>query len=87
MLLAIRAMLGGLALTFRLHALIDRLAVLFGQVGAPYAHVDHTDAERAGFAIELFAHARGELRAFVAHHIEEGGLAEHPAQRGDQQGR
>ena len=46
-----------------------------------------SDAERASFAIELFAHACGELRAFIAHHIEERGLAEHPAQRGDQQGR
>ncbi len=41
---ALRAELGRLALALGLHALIDRLAVLLRQVGAPDAHVDHLDA-------------------------------------------
>ena len=45
LLAALGAELGGLALPLGLHALIDRLAVLFRQVGAADAHVDDLDAE------------------------------------------
>src|SRR5947207_1287509 len=62
---ALSAELGRLALAFGLHALVDRLAVLFRQVGAADAHVDNADPERAGLVIELLAHALGELRALV----------------------
>src|SRR5262249_30625244 len=40
-----------------------------------------------GLAVELLAHARGELRALVAHHLDEGRLAQHTPQRRYQQGR
>jgi hypothetical protein len=58
LLAALAADRSGLTLPFRLHALVDGLAVLFGQVSAPDPHVDHLDAEVACLAVELVAHAR-----------------------------
>ena len=61
---ALGAELRGLALALGLHALVDRLAVLLGQVGAADAHVDHVDAEGLGLAVHLVAdllHDRGAL--------------------------
>ena len=66
--------------------MIDGLAVLLGQIGAADAHVDDRDAERARLVVELLAHLLRQLRALVAHHLDEKGFAEHPAQRRDQQG-
>ena len=84
-LLAFLAALGAefrrLALALGLHALVDGLAVLLGQVGAADAHVDDLDAERPRIVIELIAHQRAELLALVAHHVGERRGAEHAAQR------
>src|SRR5487761_2459691 len=55
LLAALRAEFGGLALPLGLHALVDRLAVLLRQIGAPDPHIDHLDAVAAGFTIELVA--------------------------------
>src|SRR6195256_2824041 len=84
---ALRAEFLRFALALRLHALVDRLAVLLRQIGAPDAHVDHRDAELLGLAVELLAHARHELRALVAHQLGERGLAEHAPQGRVEQGR
>src|SRR3978361_860452 len=46
-----------------LHALVDRLAVLLRQVGAPDAHVDHRDPEGLRLVLELGAHLPHELGA------------------------
>src|SRR4029077_10469676 len=51
LLAALGAEFGGLALSFGLHALIDRLAVLFRQIDTANAHVDDFDAERLRVAI------------------------------------
>src|SRR6478752_8503501 len=53
-----------LALTFGLHALVDRQAVLLRQVGAADTHVDHLDAVLIGLPIELIADARHQVLAF-----------------------
>ena len=52
---ALRAELGRLALPLGLHALIYRLAVLLGKVGAPDTHVDDGDAQGSRFPVELLA--------------------------------
>src|SRR4029077_13639373 len=44
LLATLRAEFGGFALPLGLHALVDRLAVLFRQIGTPDPHVDHLDA-------------------------------------------
>ena len=80
LLTALRAELGGLPLPFGLHALIDRLAVLFREVGAADAHVDHLDAVAVGLMVELLADPRHQRFALVTHHLDEGDLAEHAAQ-------
>src|SRR5207237_2058859 len=77
---ALGAEFGGLALPLGLHALVNRLAVLFGQVGAADAHVDNSDAERLRLGFELLAHTRHQQRAIVLHDMGEGCLAEHAAQ-------
>ena len=48
---ALGAVLRRLALAFRLHPVIDRLAVLFGQVGAAEADIDDIDAETLGLHV------------------------------------
>src|SRR2546423_13898522 len=48
----------GLPLTFGLHALVDRQAVLFRQVGAAGTHVDPPAAVLIGLPVELVADAR-----------------------------
>ena len=70
-----------------MHALIDRLAVLLRQVGAADPDVDDGNAERVGLPTELVAHASHQLRALVAHHLNERALAEHAPHRRNQQGR
>jgi len=69
-----------LALPFGLHALVDGLAVLLGQVGPPDPHVDHLDTEVACLAVELVAHARHQCGALVANHVNERRLPQHPPQ-------
>src|SRR5262249_5193882 len=84
-LLPLRAELGRLALAFGLHPAVHGLAVLLRQVGAADAHVHHVDAEGVRLAVELLADPLHQLRTLVAHHLDEGGLAEDAAERGDQQ--
>ena len=67
LLAALGAEFGRLALALGLHALIDRLAVLLRQVGAPDPHVHHLDAEARASLVELIAHPRHQLGALVAH--------------------
>src|SRR5262245_2225578 len=81
------AVLRGLLLTLGLHALVDRLAVLLRQVGAPYANVDDGDAEGLRLVVELLAHARHQMLALVAHDLRQRGLAQHAAQRRVEQDR
>src|SRR5258708_22247925 len=68
----------GLTLTLGLHALIDGLAVLLRQIGAPDAYVNHLDAEGTRFAVQLIAYARHQRGTLVAHHMDQGGFSEHP---------
>src|ERR671934_226113 len=65
---ALGTILRGLLLTFGLHALVDRLAVLLRQVGASNTHVDYGDAVALRLGIELVAHTRHEMLALVTHH-------------------
>ena len=61
--------LGRLALTFRLHPPVDRLAVGFGQIGAPYAHVHDLDAKIANIVVDLLDRLLHELRrAYCGRH-------------------
>ena len=60
---ALGAELGGLALPLGLHALVDRLAVLLRQIGAPDAHVDDVDAVGLRLVVELLAHPRHQVLA------------------------
>src|SRR5580692_9485183 len=55
LLAALGAEFGGFALPLGLHALVDRLAVLLGQVGPANSHIDHLDAIPVGFLVELVA--------------------------------
>src|SRR5215467_6612710 len=80
LLAALGAEFGGFTLPFRLHALIDRLAVLFRKIDAANADVDDLDAERLRVAIELVAHLHHQRLAAVAHRIGERRCAEHAAQ-------
>ena len=84
---ALRAELGGFALPFRLHALVDRLAVLLRQIGTADPHVDDLDTEVLRLVLELLAHLRHQRAALVADDTRQRVLAEHAAQRRVQQGR
>src|ERR1700730_9572195 len=72
LLAALGAEFGGLALPLGLHALVDGLAVLFRQVGAPDPHIHNLDAVTIGFLVELVADPRHQGFALVAHHLDEG---------------
>ena len=87
LLAALRAELGRLTLTFGLHPLIDRLAVLLRQIRTTNAHVDDLNAVTVGLLVELIADLVHQAFALVTHHLNEGDLAEHTAQRRVQQRR
>ena len=76
---ALRPELLGLALAFRLHALIDGLAVLLRQVGAADAHVDHVDAEAGGLTVHLVPDLGHELRTLAGEHGDQLGPCPAPA--------
>src|SRR6516165_7227614 len=63
-----------------LHALIDRLAVLFRKVDTADADINHLDAERLRVAIELIAHLRHQILAAVTHRVGQRRGAKHAAQ-------
>jgi hypothetical protein len=65
-----------------LHSLVDRLAVLFRQIGTTDAHVDYLDAEALGLAVQLLARAGHKLRTLLADDVRQRRFAEHTAQRG-----
>src|SRR3981081_815662 len=61
---ALAAILPRLLLALGLHAGIDRLAVLFWQIGAPQPHIDNVDAEILSLHRDVVAdlhHDRGPL--------------------------
>ena len=74
---ALRPELFGLALAFRLHALIDGLAGLLRQIGAADAHVDHVGAEAGGLTVRLVPDLGHELRALAGEHGDRLDRAEH----------
>src|SRR6516162_11494175 len=80
LLAALGAKLGGFTLPFGLHALVDRLAILFRKIDAANADVDDLDAEWLRVAIELFAHLIHQRLAAIAYRVGERRRAEHAAQ-------
>src|SRR5262249_31569917 len=66
---ALGAELCRLTLALGLHTLIDRLAVLLGQVRPTNADVDDVDAKLLGLVVELLAYSGHQLRPFVTNHV------------------
>src|SRR5690606_6354639 len=60
--ITLRSDFRSLTLTFRLHALIDRLAVLLRQVGAANTDIHHLDTELDGSAVEGFLNLLHQTR-------------------------
>ncbi len=67
--------------------IVEQLGVDEEEVTADASFVDDLNAERPRIMIELIAHQRTELRALVAHHVGEGGSAQHAPQRRVEQNR
>ena len=82
LLAALRPEFRRLALTFRLHAAVDRLAVRLGKVRAPYAHVHDLDAQITNIVIYLLDRLLHERVALIADDIDEGRPAEHTSNGG-----
>src|SRR5262245_45713031 len=78
---ALRAELRSLALTFGLHALIDRLAGLLGKTRASTPDRDDLDAVGGRLTINQYPDTRHQVGALVAHDVRERHLAKHPTQR------
>ena len=76
---ALRAEFCRFALPFGLHALINGLAILFREVGAPDTHVHHLNALSGRLAVNEFANARHKVRTLIANHMRECYFAQHTA--------
>src|SRR5436309_3493172 len=72
LLAALGAEFGGLALPLGLHALIDRLAVLFGKIGAADPHVDYRGSIAVGFLVAHVADQVQQRIALVTYHTAGG---------------
>src|SRR5260370_8123829 len=66
---ALAAILPRLLLALGLHAGVDRLAVLLGQIGAPQPHIDDFDAETLGLGRNVVANLPHDRGALLAHDI------------------